>query len=279
MKIELFGYYFYPAFFITVIGVPILIAFIIIFARRFKLKRKVYSNSLISAWQKKYIPKIIDNEISEATNSQYIQILKDGKDFVVNNKYWNNDEMVEKNKDSIVLLTKLFFDKVRREYKEDPDTCVLLLNTIDIMNGGIDADIKSHWMSEDLQYFENDERMTKNEGRLVCLCATAIHKLLEEYVDDDIGRIPQLTLAIDELKGEETEDIASVERHLLHCTDFTDLSNSDYDLITRALFDLIDKEFKQQRDDYFEPYYLCYFRALACSIDKNLYDDIIDSIE
>ena len=62
MRIELFGYYFYPAFFITLIGVPLLIVLTIILIRRLSERRQVYSTSRITSWEKKYIPAILKKE-------------------------------------------------------------------------------------------------------------------------------------------------------------------------------------------------------------------------
>ena len=75
MRIELFGYYFYPAFFITLIGVPLLIVLTIILIRRLSERRQVYSTSRITSWEKKYIPVILKKEKREAQNEHYEEIL------------------------------------------------------------------------------------------------------------------------------------------------------------------------------------------------------------
>lgn len=279
MRIELFGYYFYPAFFITIIGVPLILAMLFILIRRLKERKAVYSNSVITDWQKKHLVKIIDNNIEKTSNSKYVEILEEAKDFITDCKYWNNEEMIEINKDMVVLLSLIFFEDVKMNYKDNPDRCVLLLNAIDAMNGGVDANLKKHWMEDDFPELENDEAMTRDETKLLCLCNTAVSRAMTNYINPDSQNIPKLTLAFEDLIGMETEDFGSVSRHILHCRDFTTLKNSDYRIIAMCLIDMIDEEFKKLKDDYFEPYYLCYFRALACVLDHNLYDYILDTIE
>lgn len=279
MKIELFGYYLYPAFFITLIGIPLIFAILFISIRKIKEKRAVYSNSVITAWQKKHLVRIIDSNIEKSDSSEFTEILEEAKDFIQTCKYWNNDEMIEINKDMIILLSVIFFEEVKNNYKDNPDKCVLLLNAIDSMNGGVNADLKKHWMDDDFPTIENNEEMTVDETKLLCLCNTAVLRAMTNYINPDTQNIPKLTLAFKDLIGMETEDFGSVSRHILHCQDFRELKNSDYRIIAMCLIDMIDEEFKKLRDDYFEPYYLCYFRALACVLDHNLYDYILDTLE
>ena len=64
MRIELFGYYFYPAFFVTIILVPIIIVGAVILIRKLIERKNVYSSSKITSYEKKHIPPLIEAEKS-----------------------------------------------------------------------------------------------------------------------------------------------------------------------------------------------------------------------
>ena len=279
MRIELFGYYFYPAFFITVIGVPLLVVLLIILIRRLKERRQVYSTSRITSWEKKYIPQILRKEKREAQNEHYETILDGLIEYVEECTYWNTDELLEIDIDAIIILTSILFDEVKESHVEDPDKSVLLLHAIDNLNGGIDYDQGKHWMADDMAQLNNHEKMGIDEAKALALCESSIERTMDEYVDLDSNKIPLITKAYHEMIGLTREDFGSALRDVEHCIDFTDMKEATYNILELTMIDLIDKIITSQEKDYFDNYYLCYFRTLASIIDRQLYDDILKTIE
>ena len=279
MRIELFGYYLYPAFFITVIGVPVLVTLLIIFLRRFKERKQVYSTSIITTWEKKHIPELLNKEIDESDSEEYSEIINNLKEYVQTCDYWNTDELLEINKDSIIILTSILFDEVKEKHASNPDKSVLLLHAIDNINGGIDYEMGKNFMEEDMSQLNNHEKMGVDEAKVLSLCETALNRVISEYVDLDSQKIPIVTEAISELIGVEREDLGSALRDVLHCIDFTELKESTFDMLELALIDMIDKIIESHQEDYFDQYYLSCFRTLACVIDRQLYNDILKTIE
>ena len=279
MRIELFGYYFYPAFFITLIGVPLLIVLTIILIRRLSERRQVYSTSRITSWEKKYIPAILKKEKREAQNEHYEEILNGLIEYVEECTYWNSDELLEIDVDAIIILTSILFDEVKEQHAEDPDKSVLLLHAIDNLNGGIDYDQGKHWMADDMAQLNNHEKMGIDEAKALALCESSVERTIDEYVDLDSNKIPLITKAYNEMIGLTREDFGSALRDIEHCIDFTDMKEATYNILELTMIDLIDKIITTQENDYFDGYYLSYFRTLASIIDRQLYDDILKTIE
>ena len=279
MRIELFGYYFYPAFFITLIGVPLLIVLTIILIRRLKERRQVYSTSKITSWEKKYIPPILKKEKREAQNEHYEEILDGLVEYIEECTYWNTDELLEIDIDAIIILTSILFDEVKEEHGEDPDKSVLLLHAIDNINGGIDYDLGHNWMANDMAQLNNHEKMGTDEAKVLALCESSVDRTINEYVDLDSNKIPLITKAYHEMVGLTREDFGSALRDIEHCIDFTDMKEATYNILELTMIDLIDKIITTQEKDYFDEYYLSYFRTLACIIDRQLYDDILKTLE
>ena len=279
MRVELFGYYLYPAFFITVIGVPLLIVGLIILLRRLKEKRQVYATSIITTWEKKYLPKIIEKEKKTTDNESYIAILNELKEYIADCNYWNTDELLEIDKDEIIILTNFFFEQVKVKHNENPDKCVLLLHAIDNINGGIDYDLGNHWMADDMVSLQNHEKMGIDEAKVLALCEGTIEKAVSQYVNLDTNKIPVVTAAISEMVGMEREDFGSALRDVVHCIDFTDLKESTFEILELVFIDAIEKIINSQKEDFFDEYYLSYIRTLASIIDRQLYDDVLKTIE
>ena len=57
------------------------------------------------------------------------------------------------------------------------------------------------------------------------------------------------------------------------------MKEATYNILELTMIDLIDKIITTQEKDYFDEYYLSYFRTLACIIDRQLYDDILKTLE
>lgn len=279
MRIELFGYYFYPAFFITLIGVPLLIVLTIILIRRLKERRQVYSTSRITSWEKKYIPVILKKEKREAQNEHYEKTLEGLIEYVEECTYWNTDELLEIDIDAIIILTSVLFDEIKKEHTEDPDKCILLLHAIDNLNGGIDYELGKHWMADDMTQLNNHEKMGIDEAKVLALCESSVERTINEYVDLDSNKIPLITNAYSEMIGLTREDFGSALRDIDHCVDFTDMKEATYNILELTMIDLLDKIITTQENDFFDGYYLSYFRTLACIIDRQLYDDILKTIE
>ncbi|WP_286078002.1 hypothetical protein [Thomasclavelia cocleata] len=279
MRIELFGYYFYPAFFVTIILVPIIIVGAVILIRKLIERKNVYSSSKITSYEKKHIPPLIEAEKKLTNNEEYIKILDELEEYVKECTYWNIDELLEIDKDAIILLSSLLFDEVKEKHKKDPDKCVLLLHTIDIINGNYDYETKVQWMADDMTELNNHYKMGQDEAKLLFLCDSSLERLIDEYVNIDSNKIPAITEAIPELVGLEREDIASAIRDIEHCIDFTELKSSTFNILELSLIDMLDKVINTQEKDSFDEFYISYFRSLACIIDRQLYDAILKTIE
>ena len=279
MRIELFGYYFYPAFFAVIIGVPVIVTAAIILYRRLKERKQVYSTSKITKWEKKHIPELIDKDIEASDDKNYIETLNKIREYIVEFDYWNTDELLEINRDTILILTSMIFEDVMKNHKTDPDRSVLFLHAIDNINGGIDYEMGKNFMADDMAELNNHEKMGHDEAKVLALCEAALTRLNSEYVDLDSQKIPYVTEAIPELIDTEREDIGSAIRDVQHCIDFTELKESTFRILELALIDMIDKAIDSTKEDYFEQYYLSCFRTLASVIDRQLYSDTLKTIE
>lgn len=279
MRIELFGYYLYPAFFITIILVPIIIVGSIILIKRLIERKNVYNSSKITSYEKKHIPPLIESEKDVTDNEEYIKILDELEDYIKECTYWNIDELLEIDKDAIILLTSLLFDEVKENHKKDPDKCVLLLHAIDVINGNYDYETKSQWMADDMTELNNHYKMGADEAKLLFLCESSLERIIDMYVNIDSNKIPAITDAIPELIGTERENIASAMRDVEHCIDFTELKSATFNMLELSLIDMLDNVINTQEKDFFDEFYISYFRSLACIIDRQLYDNILKTIE
>ena len=251
----------------------------IILIRRLKERRQVYSTSKITSWEKKYIPTILQKEKREAENEYYEEILEGLIEYIKDCTYWNTDELLEIDVDAIIILTSVLFDEIKKDHIEDPDKCVLLLHAIDNINGGIDYDMGHNWMANDMAQLNNHEKMGSDEAKVLALCESSVDRTINEYVDLDSNKIPLITKAYHEMIGLTREDFGSALRDIEHCIDFTDMKEATYNILELTMIDLIDKIITTQEKDYFDEYYLSYFRTLACIIDRQLYDDILKTLE
>lgn len=278
MRIEIFGYYVHVLLFVIIFAVILVGVLSFILIRRLKERKQVYTTSRITDWEKNNIPKLLRKEIDSVNDADYTNKINKIINYIQTCDYWNNDELIELDKDSILLITSILFDYVKENHSSNPDKCVLLLHTIDNANGGIDFSNGNNWMSEDFQMQKNSGKMSDDESRAILLCQNAVTKAYEKYINTDTDAVPLITKAIPELSGKKYEQFQSAVDDIAVCKGFDSMKESTYNMTEICLIDEIDKFIEVEEDDYFDEYYLCYFRVLASLIDRQPYDEILESL-
>lgn len=283
--IEIAGYRFYPAFLLLLALIPILVFLSVFLIRKFRIikeKRQVYSTSKITTFEKKYIPQLLDYEIKDAEDdgdNDYAASIEDIKDFVIKCTYWNNDELLAINQDSILILTSILFDDIKANYTRNPDRAVLLLHSIDNINGGMDFSENSDWMPEDMPAIENSDKMEKNEARALELAKTSLNRAVQNYLNDDTDEIPITSNAFESLRGVSGSRLVAALEDIITTDSFYNLKDDTYEILSGSLIDQIDQLISEETNDYFDEYYLAYFRLLASLIDRQTYNEILKTIE
>lgn len=294
MTIRIGNYIFYPAFFITVIIVIVLIVFAL--ALRNILKEKKQENSVnknfeITVWQRKYLIQFMNEYIKDNNiDSSILDISSELNIYMKNSKYWNVDELMEINENIIPYTTLLLFQVAINKYIDNyKDDAVLILHAIDFINGGMDNpdyfDGEYPWIGEDIPELRNHSDMTVEEARTIYLYESAIEDLYS-LVDIDIGKIPEDSPVLDFCKRLSQKDIENAYGDLCSVIDILEVNQRTRDVVAKALFnnisalfaDIFDKN-SENYEKYVDEYRRYPLRALTSVIDGQLYSDVIESIE
>jgi len=294
MKIQVGNYILYPAFFAIIFGIFISILIIIVIKNVVKNKKhekfinKYYE---ISKWQRKYLcsylRKLIEEHDYDEMLYNYVDLLSQ---YMKNNKLWDLNKLLNIKDDFVPYITIMLFEISKSLYIDgDNDGAVLCLHTIDFMNGGMDNpdyfDGEYPWIGDEIPQQINNEEMSDEETRTLHLYISAV-KDIYEYFDEDLEKIPESLQVDDFCKRLKTEDIFNACNDLYEIIDILEISDETRDVVIKALFNslsvLIGSIFDNEDENYVEyldEYRRYQLRALISAIDKQLYSDVIASIE
>ena len=292
--IRIGNYIFYPAFFILIgvifIGVLVTIALINILNNK-KQENNINEQYEITTWQRKHLCRLMmeyveDNDLKNA----FLDIISELRKYINDNKYWNLDELLEIDDNIVKYTTLLLFEIAKQEYIDNHnDNAVLILNTIDFINGGMDNpdyyDGPYPWIGEDIPEMRNHQDMTDEEARTVYIYESAVEDLYS-YVDDDLDKIPEKSDVLDFCKRLSKQDMQNASGDLCSIIDILEINTKTRDVVAKALFNsistLLGSVFDDEDSDnvkYIDEYRRYQIRALAAVIDNQLYSDVVASID
>lgn len=275
-------YIIYPPFFIAAIVVPIVIAVIIILIINKRLDKKNKELDLITRWQKEHIPKLLENEYNNYPDAKesYKKLLKELQGYIRHHRYWDPDDLIDFNEQAVLVLTTIIFEQIKEDVRKNKkNEAVLLCHTLDFINCGVEYYGKElEWIGDEIVSSKNHEDMSDNEGRLFKILLSNVEKI-HAYVDPDLEKIPE-TIDVDPiLKTYVDFDFDVAYDDLQSAIDFRALKDETYDIAARATTELLDDIITELDKNYLPYYQVYYVRALACCLDKQLYDKILTSIE
>lgn len=266
MAIAMFGYKIYI---INILIIFVLLPlFIFLLTKMFinKHKEKVEVNVFrITEWEKENIPKLI----KDIDNAQIVI------EYIEENDTWSN--LILEEDIDLSLINSRLFDYIKVKYKENPKTCVRVLRAIDFMNGGFELiGTTKEWIGDDVDEEKYFVEMNKYEARLENIYLNQIESKLD-MVDEDIKKIPATTFCYVELKSLAMNDFNYALDDIIGNSSMKTLKASTFNIINYSLIDSLIKVIGES--EVLPEHRLYLIRALACSLDKNLYLDILDSFE
>lgn len=280
--IEIGGYVFYPSFWIAVVIVPVVITLVLVLIYNFKLKRKAKSFNSITSWQKERIVELIDKELEDMadTDEEYKEMLKNCQGYIRHKKFWNVDELLDIDEDAVVVITSIVYDEIVRDVRsKNNNDAVLLLHAVDYINGGCPLiGQEMEWIGTEIEELKNDLKMTDYEARLLKIFYNSIDYAINE-VDIDINKIPEGYPCDPELKNYILLDFEKAQEEILDCIDMRNLSNETLTICARCLTDHMKDIIVDLSKKTIPDWQLYYIRAIACALDKQLYPDIVNSID
>jgi len=292
-------YIIYPAFFVLLFALLILIAVVVFVVNLLRERKEEHSaddNYKITEWQRKHVVRLCRDYIKDNNMSEYEDNINRLERYILDSTYWNLDEMLDIDDNIIKESTIVMFLAAQDSYLlKQYDDAVLLLNTIDIMNGGPDNPEymggEYPWIGEDIPEMRNHQDMTEEEVRTLHLYFSSIADLLS-FVDKDLGKIPEDSPAPDYCKRITQKDMEECAGDLISIVDIRAIKPENREVLCKALFlnvsitlsgifmgeeKVLDEEGKEIR--YVDEYRRYSIRALASAIDGQLYSDVIDSID
>lgn len=281
MTVDVFGYRLYPAFFIVVIGIPLVIAIILLILSNKKIDKKHVNMYRITDWQKSELLKILDKEISgENVSQKYTEIIRSAQGFISRKRIWDIEELQEIHPQICAILTTVFYRDMKDAFEQQyVDKAVLLCHTIDFINEGLEYNgLDIEWIGDDIESLKNHRDMTDSEARLLQIVSSSISKA-SYLIDSDISKIPESVSCHKVLKTFNEDDFEFSVREVSSSVDFEELSSETFVLAAHSLIHTLD-EVIENLDAPKLPYFQIYLvRALACCMDRQIYTAILDTIE
>lgn len=279
MYIDLLGYRIYWTFFVLIIVLTLLVFIgIRVFSYRREAKA-VYTLSVITEWQKNNIPSILRGRLGQSIDEDNILRLCN---YIEQNKYWNDEEMLEISEDVVIDATFLLFNEIG-ELLEDlnlvnRNRAILILVTIDFMNGALDLSEGkiSEWMDEALP--GSDPTGYSSPEKAMQLFTSTIDRAGSQYVDMDLNRIPLTAHAFSPLRNMEVDVLGDAIDDVSDAEKLSNCSEKTRDVIAYCLYDQILELLHQYDGDTVNNYYSSYIRALAVDLNNEDYPNIIDSL-
>ena len=277
------GYRIYwPVFLVLILLIAGIVVFIVLQSKKKNQKKTQMEIKTITAWQKKFLNQVFDeyeaNTQAEEAEKQAISRLKG---YMRHHYFWDADEVSELGDKTLQFLDYLLFLKIKEFVgTNNKNDAVLCLHLFDMVNGGpVFKGAVMDWLQDDLDEQKNDLRMDAYEARLLEIVASVITEIAG-FVDEEIDKIPEDVEGIDEiLKTYNKYDFATALQDSIKCNDFKSLAPETYDIAARGLVREIQKCIVSFSGDRFPQHRLYYIRCLACCLDKEPYDEVLDTID
>lgn len=279
--IQIGDYYIYwPVFVVLFLVFFGIFGLVLLKISRKYVKRNKKLNT-ITSWQKYNIINIIEDEINQSADDvEFCRIMNQVVGYVRRHRTWDYEELLKIDSEAVRLLSEVIFNKVIEcVVTNNFNQAVLYLHAIDFINGGClyNKNVLD-WLGDDIKEQKNDLRMTVYEARLLGVISDIV-SAFASCVDKDLDRIPADYEFPDALRNYNMADFDDAYNDLLTNNDFRNLKTKTYELSMWCLIGQIQIFFNDFVEDTLSDYRLYYIRALACCLDKCLYDEIIDSID
>lgn len=300
MTVRIGNYIIYPAFFILIFAIFISIMIIMLAIHFIKERKEEHANDdsfKITEWQRKYVIRLCrdymrDNEVSD----EYEESINKLEKFILESTYWNLDELLEIDKNLVKNASLVLFFAAQDSYLlQQEDDAVLLLHTIDMMNGGPDnpdyfgGDYP--WIGDEVQEMKNHKDMTDEEARTLYMWFSAVGDIAS-FVDEDLGKIPEASSAPQYCKRISQEEMETCAQDLLEIVDIRALKPENRDIVCKAMFCniliMLNGIFMNRKEEdnnteeeilYIDEFRRYSIRSLTAAIDNQLYSDVIASID
>lgn len=280
--IEIGGYVFYPSFWIAVVVVPAIIVLVVILLINFKFKKKEKSYNSITSWQRNKIDELLDDEMEdmEDADDEYKDIVRNIQGYVRRRKFWDVDELLEIDDDAVIVLSSIVYDEIVRDVRKNKfNDAVLLLHAFDYINGGVHfIGNQMDWIGDEVEEYKNDLKMSDYEARLLKIFCSSIDMMCEK-IDYDIDKIPETVDVDPMLKTYSAVDFEKASDEIFSCIDMRNLGKETLDITARCLTEHMRWIINETTKKVIPEWQLYYIRALACALDKQLYPDILNSID
>lgn len=275
------GYRIYwPVFVVIFLLIAAIAVFIVVHNKKKKNQKSQAELKIITTWQKKFLYQLFSSYEDGATDAER-KAISNLKGYLNHHYVWNADEVAALGEKTLEFLDYLLFVQIQKFVNiNDKNQAVLCLHLFDMVNGGPEfIGNTMDWIQDDIDEQKNDLRMDVYEARLFELVSSAIEEV-SRYVDPELEKIPEEAEDFDSvLKTYTKYDFSVALQDSMSCNDFKNLSPETYDIAARAFVREIQKCIVSFTGDRFPQFRLYYIRALACCLDKEPYDEILDTIE
>lgn len=256
------------------------VVFIIFQTRKKKIKKHKEEINKITSWQKSHLLSLFDDFLEDAGDAE-VQAISNLKGYIKNHRRWNVDEVVALGDKTLHFLDFLIYQEINKHFQdEDFKSTVLWLHLFDFANGGpaMKGDVID-WIGDDISEQKNDLRMDVYEARLMTISTNAIDEVFS-LLDPEIDKIPESEPLTDEvLKSYDSIDFRDALSDCVICNDFKNLSDQTIEVLARCLNYEIKKYMANFDGDRFPNHRLYFVRALACCLDRQLYDEVLDTVD
>lgn len=288
--IQIGDYLIYPALILLLIFIIVIVTlFFIGFmavskSSAKKSKRNIYT---ITSWQRNNLEDSLDyaNDCRELdsdvdqTYSDYEEFIPEFIQYIKSHKYWNIDELKAINSSLPIKISYLLMQDVIascfNEELEDVDRAILLLHTIDMINGGAEMDGKKYlWMDNEIEETMGTG-MTPEESRMKTIFFWALDGIAE-YFDED-GNITDDS-APSYIEKYTENDYEKAYGNLASKIKITDIDADTKEMIAAGLIDSL-SDYMLCNQGEIDRITLCSIRSLACLLDGNDYSEILNSLK
>ena len=246
-------------------------------------KKRAYQ---ISGWQKQELPSTLDYIADEIDNpdarSYYANNtdIADGfRNYLSYDKVWDYSAIKDIAENAPFVLSKfLFYDAESSltEYEDGEERALLLLNSIDLINGGpIFEGKECIWMMEDIEEYP-DANTPAVQNRVKTVFQQALINIADQ-IDEDTKEVNEDFDVPSYIKGYTQEELYLAAGDLAANPGFDEILPETKKAIIHGLLFTINNYFQFESEDVDE-IQICYMRCLMCLLSMRMYDEIVYSL-
>lgn len=246
-------------------------------------KKKAYQ---ISKWQKQELPSTLDYISGEIENPEARQYYADNVDvadgfrtYLSYDKVWDYNRIKDIAENAPFVLSKfLFYDAESSltEFEDGEERALLLLNSIDLINGGPIFDGKECiWMMDDIEEYP-DSNTPAIQNRVKTVFQQALINISDQ-IDETTGEVNEDFDVPDYIKGYTQEDLYLAAGDLAANPGFSEILPETKRAIIHGILFTLNNYFQFESEDVDE-IQVCYMRCLMCILTMKMYDEVVYSL-